>query len=534
MQVGEKVGAYEVIAKLGEGGMGQVFRATDTKLKRQVAIKILPPSLAADHDRLARFQREAEVLASLNHPNIAAIYGLEEDRGVTALVMELVEGEDLSRRIARGAMPLDEALPIARQIAEALEAAHERGIIHRDLKPANIKIRTDGTVKVLDFGLAKAMEPAAGSSPGVSMSPTITSPAMTQAGMILGTAAYMAPEQAKGRAVDKRADIFAFGAVLYEMLAGTRAFQGEDVTDLIVSVVSTEPDWAALSPSTSLSVRSTLRRCLDKDPKRRLRDIGEARLALDGAHDPPPQGGQKPRPMAWAPAAVAVVSLAVAAWAWSSRPAADEKRSARLTISIPPGAEITSYPAITRDGRTVAYVSQLGADDAQLYLRDLNAFEARAVAGSAGAKQPFFSPDGRWVAFFSRGLLWKAEVAGGAPVGSPMPPTPSGGRGTTTTRSSIPRRSAPACFASLRPAAILNLSPSPMAQPKGTRTCFPRRSPEERACCSRCGDRRKAALCSRWRPASGRSSYRCRPFRHRYSTRMGVAAFCLSTRPLPV
>ena len=397
--------------------MGQVFRATDTKLKRQVAIKILPSSLAADHDRLARFQREAEVLASLNHPNVGAIYGLEEDRGTTALVMELVEGDDLSQRIARGAIPLDEALPIARQIADALEAAHEQGIIHRDLKPANIKIRTDGTVKVLDFGLAQTMDPAAGSSLGVSMSPTTTSPAMTQAGMILGTAAYMAPEQAKGRAVDKRADIFAFGAVLYEMLTGKRAFQGDDVTDLIVAVVSKEPDWAALSPSTPLSVRSTLRRCLEKDPKRRLRDIGEARLALDGAHDPaPPQERQKPRPMAWALAAVAVVSLAVAAWAWSSRPAADEKRSARLTISIPPGAEITSYPAISRDGRTVAYVSQLGADDAQLYLRDLNAFEARAVAGSAGAKQPFFSPDGKWVAFFSRGLLWKAEVAGGAPV----------------------------------------------------------------------------------------------------------------------
>ena len=417
MQVGEKLGAYEVIAKLGEGGMGQVFRATDTKLKRQVAIKILPPSLAADHDRLARFQREAEVLASLNHPNIAAIYGLEEDRGVTALVMELVEGEDLSRRIARGAMPLDEALPIARQIAEALEAAHERGIIHRDLKPANIKIRTDGTVKVLDFGLAKAMEPAAGSSPGVSMSPTITSPAMTQAGMILGTAAYMAPEQAKGRAVDKRADIFAFGAVLYEMLAGTRAFQGEDVTDLIVAVVSKEPDWAALSPSTSLSVRSTLRRCLEKDPKRRLRDIGEARLALDGANDPaPPPERQKPRPMVRTLAVMTVVSLAVAALVSWSRPATNGKDSARLNISLPPGAEITSYPAITRDGRTVAYVSQQGAGDAQLYLRDLSAFEARAVAGSAGAKQPFFSPDGRWVAFFSRGQLWKAEVAGGAPV----------------------------------------------------------------------------------------------------------------------
>ena len=221
---GSRLGVYEITAQIGEGGMGQVYRATDTKLKRQVAIKILPPSLAADHDRLARFQREAEVLAALNHPNIAAIYGLEESGGVTALVMELVEGDDLSQRIARGAIPLDEALPIAKQIAEALEAAHEQGIIHRDLKPANIKVRPDGTVKVLDFGLAKAMEPVPASSPSASMSPTITTPAMTQAGMILGTAAYMSPEQARGKVVDKRADIWAFGAVLFEMLTGRGRF----------------------------------------------------------------------------------------------------------------------------------------------------------------------------------------------------------------------------------------------------------------------------------------------------------------------
>jgi len=274
--------------------MGQVFRATDTKLKRHVAIKILPPSLAADHDRLARFQREAEVLASLNHPNIAAIYGLEENGGLTALVMELVEGDDLLQRIARGAIPIDEALPIAKQIADALEAAHEQGIIHRDLKPANIKVRADGTVKVLDFGLAKAIDVGSGRSGGaggpggLSMSPTITTPAMTQAGMILGTAAYMSPEQAKGRTTDKRSDVWAFGAVLYEMLTGRRAFAGEDITDTIVSVISKEPDWAALPSSTSLSVRSLLRRCLDRDPRRRLRDIGEARLALETANEPAP------------------------------------------------------------------------------------------------------------------------------------------------------------------------------------------------------------------------------------------------------
>ena len=254
--------------------MGQVYRATDTRLKRQVAIKILPPSLATDADRLARFQREAEVLASLNHPNIATIYGVEESGGLTALVMELVEGEDLSQRIAHGPIPLDEALPIAKQIAEALEAAHEHGIIHRDLKPANIKVRPDGTVKVLDFGLAKAMEPAGAMSPELSQSPTITTPAMTQTGMILGTAAYMSPEQARGRTVDKRADIWAFGCVLYEMLTGMRAFPGEDITDTLAAVVRAEPEWSLIPKDISPTVFVYLRRSLQKDPKQRIGDTG--------------------------------------------------------------------------------------------------------------------------------------------------------------------------------------------------------------------------------------------------------------------
>jgi serine/threonine protein kinase len=252
---GTRLGVYEVTAQIGVGGMGEVYRATDTTLGRQVAIKILPDAFAADADSLARFEREAKTLASLNHPHIAAIYGFERTAGTHALVMELVEGEDLSQRIARGAIPLDEALPIAKQIAEALEVAHEQGIIHRDLKPSNIMVRPDGTVKVLDFGLAKAMEPAAGSS----QSPTITTPAMTQAGMILGTAAYMSPEQAKGRPVDKRSDVWAFGAVLYEVLTSRRAFHGDDITDTIVSVVSRNPTGAP-------SRQQRLKACADYSP----------------------------------------------------------------------------------------------------------------------------------------------------------------------------------------------------------------------------------------------------------------------------
>jgi len=282
--------------------MGEVYRATDGNLKRQVAIKVLPAAVAGDADRLARFQREAEVLASLNHPNLAAIYGLEESpsavsgqAGVTALVMELVEGDDLSQRIARlrapdasasqAGMPLDEALPIAKQIAEALEAAHEQGIIHRDLKPANIKVRADGTVKVLDFGLAKAMEPAAASSAEAMNSPTITTPAVTQAGMILGTAAYMSPEQAKGRVVDRRADVWAFGAVLFEMLTAQRAFAGDDVSDTLANVLKMDPDWERLPADLPPRVRQVLRACLQKNAKQRLGDMQDVRLALDGAFE---------------------------------------------------------------------------------------------------------------------------------------------------------------------------------------------------------------------------------------------------------
>jgi eukaryotic-like serine/threonine-protein kinase len=306
--------------------MGEVYRATDTNLKRSVAIKVLPASVAADAERLARFQREAEVLAALNHPNIAQIHGLEKSDGTIALVMELVEGPTLADRITEGAIPLDEALPIAKQLAEALEAAHEQGIIHRDLKPANVKVRHDGTVKVLDFGLAKAMEPAAGSSSSVSLSPTITTPAMTQMGVILGTPAYMSPEQARGLPIDKRTDIWAFGCVLYEMLMGRRAFEGQHVSETLASVLKTEPDWTALPAETPPPIHRLLRRLLERDLGRRLHDIGDARIEIEDASQvsrggaPVAGAAGTPRPPVWRralPWGVAVVPVTVASLLWA-------------------------------------------------------------------------------------------------------------------------------------------------------------------------------------------------------------------------
>jgi len=278
---GSRIGPYEIGAQIGVGGMGEVYRATDTNLSRHVAIKVLPASMATDADRLARFDREAKTLAALSHPNIAAIYGLERFDGQTALVMELVPGPTLAERIAEGPIPVDEALAIAKQVAEALEAAHEQGIIHRDLKPANVKLRSDGRVKVLDFGLAKVLEPSRASSPGASMSPTITTPAMTEAGMILGTAAYMSPEQARGKVVDARADVWAFGCVLYEMLTGQRAFVGEDVNDMLAAVLRSEPDWELLPTSVPLRIKDLLRCCLEKDVKNRRRDVRDLRIEIE-------------------------------------------------------------------------------------------------------------------------------------------------------------------------------------------------------------------------------------------------------------
>ncbi len=420
--------------------MGQVWRATDTKLDRDVAIKVLPEAFAHDADRLARFTREAKTLAALNHPHIAAIYGLEESHGITALVMELVEGDDLSQRIAKGAIPIDEALPIAKQIAEALEAAHEQGIIHRDLKPANIKVRADGTVKVLDFGLAKAMAPPVGSSPNVSQSPTITTPAMTQAGMILGTAAYMAPEQARGKVVDKRADIWAFGAVLFEMLTGKRAFPGEDLTDTLAAVVRAEPNWALLPAGLPAALGVFLKRCLQKDPKQRIPDIAAMRLALEGAFETaapqtPPLAAAVPRSIVaralpWALAATFGVALIAGSvlWApWRSAPVAAPRTllasiGADASLSIGLGASAILSP----DGTTLAFVAQQ-AGQARLFIRKLDQLQPTALAGTEGAQSPFFSPDGQWIAFFAGGTLKKVSVSGGAAVRLCDAPTGRGG-----------------------------------------------------------------------------------------------------------
>ena len=423
LSVGSRLGPYEIVAPLGAGGMGEVYRARDTRLKRDVALKILPESFATDPERLARFQREAEVLASLNHPHIAAIHGFEETGGVQALVLELVEGPTLADRIAAGRIPPVEAHPIARQIADALEAAHEQGVIHRDLKPSNIKITPDGVVKVLDFGLAKltaAGRPAqsdlnalgnvgAGvSRPDATASPTITSPGMmTGVGTILGTAAYMSPEQAKGRPADKRSDVWAFGCVLYEMLAGRRAFEGDDMSDTMAAVLRGEPDWAALPPTTPRRVQRLLRLCLQKDLKQRVPDIAIARFEIDEALKSPGEDGEVAgagRTRRWRAIAAAAVVLAAACAAtaaavWdSTRPA--PPRVTRFDIAPALTAPFTVGPAgvnlvVSPDGSQIAYHVRGGG----LELRRFDRLESQRIPGTEEAQHPAFSPDGRSLVF---------------------------------------------------------------------------------------------------------------------------------------
>ena len=425
--------------------MGQVWRARDTTLNRDVALKVLPESFAHDADRLMRFTREAQTLASLNHPNIAAIYGLEEcpapasissgpantgPAAVRALVMELVEGDDLSQRIRRGAVPLEDALPIARQIAEALQAAHDQGIIHRDLKPANVMVRADGTVKVLDFGLAKALDPASASSASAghaaSMSPTITSHALTMRGVIMGTAAYMAPEQAKGKPVDRRADLWAFGAVLYEMLTGQRAFRGEDTTDTIAAVVGRDPDWSALPANTPASIERLLRRCLEKDRKRRLDSAAAAGLELEDARTSPLTEAPAAAPRRVALVAVAsviagAVVASLATWA-VVRPAPPATAlPMRFTFTPPPALRLgLSRQATARDFAAApdgSFIVYRAADQGQLIVRWFGRLDAVPLAGITRAAMPFVSPDSRWIGFVQDDLtLKKVAATGGAPV----------------------------------------------------------------------------------------------------------------------
>jgi serine/threonine-protein kinase len=468
LKAGMRLGQHEILAPLGAGGMGEVFRARDSKLGREVALKVLPEEFARDPERLARFEQEARLLAALNHPRIAAIYGLEEAGGVRFLVMELAPGETLAERIGRGALPADEAFSVCRQIAEALEAAHERGIVHRDLKPANVKVTPDGGVKVLDFGLAKAFGPigsagAVEASPGgaqaagtgsdgaaragrasdaddLSQSPTLTvrSPTGafggTQQGVILGTAAYMSPEQARGKRVDRRTDIWSFGCVLYETLTGRSAFSGETISDTISAILRSEPDWGLLPDSTPRRARELLRRCLHKDHRRRLRDIGDARIEIEeilsgglaagelaGPDARRPRRGER---LLWLgltlPLAIAAGWAGLLAYRGAGRArSAAFQGVARLQVELPADAPLDAGVraplALSPDGTRLVYVAARPGGR-ELYLRPLDRYEAEPLPGTEGAEDPFFSPDGKWVGFFAEGKIKKISLSGGLPI----------------------------------------------------------------------------------------------------------------------
>lgn len=440
---GSKLGPYEVRSPLGAGGMGEVYRARDTRLGRDVALKVLPEAFAADTERMARFEREAKVLASLNHPNVASIYGLEESNHRRALVMELVEGPTLADRIAGGAIPVDEALPIARQLCEGLEYAHERGIVHRDVKPANVKLTPEGQVKILDFGLAKALDLADTASVDPASSPTRTRMA-THAGIILGTAAYMSPEQAKGGATDRRADIWAFGCLLYEMLTGKRAFDGETVSETIASVIKDEPDWSALPPAVPPRIRALLKRCLTKDVKQRLQAIGDARIAIDEVQSGADEDNAIPgignaartsrwtRVLPWTIAAILAVALVIMLVAVPSR--FSQPRASVMHLNLAAEArhaesDMASAVAISPDGTQIVYVAvktnpnrengTLIAPQVEtvgLMLRKLDQLAPSPLPDTTGGSAPFFSPDGRWIAFYADGALKKISTDGGPPV----------------------------------------------------------------------------------------------------------------------
>ena len=417
--IGQTLSHFEITAKLGEGGMGEVYRADDTKLGREVAIKVLPADFSADRERLARFEREAKALASLNHQNIAGLHEVGEINGIHFLVMELVPGEDLAETLARGPIPLEETLAYASQIAEALEVAHERGIVHRDLKPANVKITPEGQVKLLDFGLASAWEEDQGSNVALSLSPTLTAQ-MTQAGVLLGTAAYMSPEQARGKRVDKRSDIWSFGVLLYEMLTGARGFEGETVTDLIAAIVTRDPDWGRLGPEVPPRLRTLIERCLERDPMERLRDVGEARIALQRIDPLEPREAAEDRPasparrwlalLPWAvTAAVLIASIAVWPREDDETPAS---RPVRFTIQLPTDHAWMGAPTLSPGGESIVWAASEGRLS-RIWVRRFDEHQAEPVRGTEGAFAPFFSPDGQWIGFFAGSQLMKVPVGGG-------------------------------------------------------------------------------------------------------------------------
>jgi Tol biopolymer transport system component/predicted Ser/Thr protein kinase len=422
--IGKTVSHYRMIEKLGQGGMGEVYCAEDTNLHRHVAIKVLPDEFAHDQERLARFQREAEVLSSLNHPNIATLYGLEESDGKRFIVMELVQGETLARRLLKGPLPVDEAMQVCRQIAKGLEAAHEKGVIHRDLKPGNVMITADDQVRILDFGLAKALAAESATAAGT-QSPTITE-AMTRPGVILGTAAYMSPEQAKGKTLDRRADIWSFGCILYECLAGKRGFQGETITETVAAILKSEPDWTLLPAETPPIVRSLLRRCLQKDPAHRLHDIADARLDIEEARAAPfalasvSSGAHISRRRAWLlSVGTLVLGAGIAALAvWYLKPSQPPaaQSPAHVEVNLPPGDRLATANylplALSLDGRRLVYVA-IRKGVQQLFVRPIDSQGAKLLPGTEGAESPFFSPDGQWIGFFAGGKLKKVSIAGG-------------------------------------------------------------------------------------------------------------------------
>jgi eukaryotic-like serine/threonine-protein kinase len=443
IDAGTRLGPYEILAPIGAGGMGEVYRARDTRVDRPVALKVLPEEFFEDNERRTRFEREAKLLASLNHQGIAVLYSFEEISGRHVLSMELIEGDDLARRISSGPLSLEESLSYARQIAEALEAAHEKGIVHRDLKPANVKVTPDGRVKLLDFGLAKIFEgdrdpSKPGSGAGVTESPTLTARG-TAAGMILGTAAYMSPEQARGKPVDKRTDVWAFGCVLYEMLTGKRAFEGETVSDVLAAVLMKEPDWAALPERTPTKIKDLLRRCLRRDARQRLHDIADARLELEELNAAAassasgklpfeektaspsatagriaPAASARGSKTSFVPWALAVAFAAAATWALlRGHPAASPARALKLAV-LPPAGTLSSGPIdLSPDGLQIAFTAAGPGGHTKLYVRSLDSLDAKALPGTDDADAPFFSPDGRSVGFFAAGKLKRVDLAGG-------------------------------------------------------------------------------------------------------------------------